>query len=218
MRSVEKFHTDWSECLNSGLRCVGVTLSAQKSERLLRFLALILKWNKTFNLTAVREPLEMIERHLIDSLSVLKQVHGQRILDIGTGPGLPGIPLAICMPERDFVLLDANGKKIRFVRQALMELDLENVQVLQTRVEDFLPEKPIDCLICRAFGAIPRMLELTDHLMGQKTQLLAMKGQLPREEISALPAGYRLEMLRLHVPTSLGERHLIIISRDLENR
>ena len=160
----------------------------------------------------------MVERHLLDSLSILQHVYGRQILDMGTGPGLPGIPLALALPQSRFILLDSNSKKIRFVRQVVMELGLANVQAVHGRIESYRTELPVDCLIARAFTSLPRMLELTDALFNADTRLLAMKGKLPEAEIAGIPDRYQVETVRLRVPASLGQRHLLIIGESQDGR
>jgi 16S rRNA (guanine527-N7)-methyltransferase len=155
--------------------------------------------------------MEMVERHLLDSLSVLPYVQGERILDMGTGPGLPGVPLAIVRPQQAFVLLDSNSKKIRFVRQAMLELALDNIQPVHARVERYRPDEPFDTLIARAFTELPRMLELTRGLLTPQGRLLAMKGRLPQSELARLPHGLAVRVLPLRLPFCAAERHLIEI-------
>ncbi len=203
----------WAARLDEGLVALDLQIPVDVSKRLLQFIALLHKWNRAYNLTAVRDPLEMVERHLIDSLSILRHLQGTRILDMGTGPGLPGIPLALVLPESRFVLLDSNSKKIRFVRQAVLELGLENVQPVHARVEEYHPEEVFDTLISRAFTSLPRMLTLTASLHGEKTRLLAMKGAIPQAELDQLSTDYQVELFSLKVPFTQGERHLIVISR-----
>jgi len=169
------------ERLEAGVRQLGIGMGREETEKLLRYLALLVKWNRAYNLTAVRDPLEMVTRHLLDSLAVLPYLQGRRCLDMGTGPGLPGIPLAVLRPQMAFVLLDANGKKIRFVRQAVLELGLGNVEPVQARLERYRPAQPFDLLISRAFTSLSRMLELSAPLRGARTLLLAMKGDAERE-------------------------------------
>ncbi|MGD8590536.1 MAG: 16S rRNA (guanine(527)-N(7))-methyltransferase RsmG [Chromatiales bacterium] len=199
--------------LIQGARILGLSLTESESKRLLRFIELLLKWNRAYNLTALRDPLEMIERHLLDSLSVLGYLQGSRILDIGTGPGLPGIPLAMLRPHWEFVLLDSNSKKIRFVRQVKLELALENIQPVHVRVEQYHPDRPFDTLIARAFTSLPRMLELTRGLWSAEACLLAMKGVVPQQELAALPTGIKFRSLPLQMPFSRVERHLIELKR-----
>jgi 16S rRNA (guanine527-N7)-methyltransferase len=176
---------------------------------LLQFLTLLVKWNKAYNLTAVRDPLEMVGRHLLDSLAVLPHLWGQRCLDMGTGPGLPGIPLAIMRPQMNFVLLDSNGKKIRFVRQAVLELGLGNVEAVQQRLESYRPEEGFDTLIARAFTALPRMFELTARLRRPGTRLLAMKADKAESELAALDQGIESHVIPLTVPYTQGTRCLV---------
>ncbi len=195
--------------LREGTETLGLALTVADEEQLLAFLALLTKWNKAYNLTAVRDPLDMVGRHLLDSLAVLPHLRGSRCLDMGCGPGLPGIPLAILRPEIDFVLLDSNGKKIRFVRQAVLELGLDNIAVTQQRVEDYRPETGFDTLIARAFTDLPRMLRLTAHLRGPDTRLLAMKGDKLERELSSLEDSVTARVIPLQVPFVQGSRCLI---------
>lgn len=203
---------DLSACrerLRKGMRSLGLTMDESQEQRLLQFLALLVKWNKAYNLTAVRDPLAMVGRHLLDSLAVLPHLRGRRCLDMGTGPGLPGIPLAIMRPEMDFVLLDSNGKKLRFVRQAVLELGLGNVEAEQQRLESYGSEEGFDTLVSRAFTALPRMLELTAHLRRPGTLLLAMKADKAEYELTALDQGMETRVIPLEVPYSEGKRCLV---------
>ncbi|WP_271272297.1 16S rRNA (guanine(527)-N(7))-methyltransferase RsmG [Aliamphritea hakodatensis] len=193
---------------------LGLQLSDQQYSSLLQYHALLVKWNKTFNLTAVRSPEEMITRHLVDSLSVLPHITAERLIDVGSGPGLPGIPLAICRPDLPVTLLDSNIKKSRFQFQAKAELKLENVEVVHERVEKFQPEILFDGIISRAFASLQDMLNWTEHLCTPQGVFLAMKGMYPVEEIEQLPDHIRLhESLELSVPGTEGERHLLIFGR-----
>jgi len=202
----------WSGQLDRGLEKMGLVLEPGQCRKLLDYLALLLKWNRAFNLTAIRDPDEMVSRQLLDSLSILPLLRGSRILDVGTGPGLPGIPLAVARPECRFTLLDSNGKKTRFVQQSITQLGLENVQVERTRVEAFHPQAGFDTITSRAFAALPRMLELSAHLLAPGGQLLAMKGTVPAGEIAELEAaGYRVRVLPLNVPGSDGQRHALLV-------
>lgn len=201
----------WAKRLEHGTDLLGIHLATEVSEQLLRFLSLLFKWNQAYNLTAVRDPLEMVDRHLIDSLSILPYVQGERTLDMGTGPGLPGIPLALMMPESRFVLLDSNLKKIRFVRQVVLELGLHNVQPVHARLENLRPGQPFDTLVSRAFTSLPKMLEMTGHLLSPDTQLLAMKGIEPEDEMRMIPPYYAIRVIELTVPFAKGERRLIIV-------
>lgn len=195
--------------LRQGMRRLGLAMEEAQEQRLLHYLALLLKWNRAYNLTAVRDPLQMVGRHLLDSLAVAPYLQGRRCLDLGTGAGLPGIPLAVMCPDREFVLLDGNGKKIRFVRQAVLELGLENVSAQQQRVEAYRPPEGFDTLIARAVSALARILELTAHLRGPGTVLLAMKAGEVRQELAALDDNLDLRLIHLEVPFVQGERCLI---------
>lgn len=197
------------ERLREGVRLLGLTMSADQEQLLRRFLHLLVKWNKAYNLTAVRDPLEMVARHLLDSLAVLPHLCGRRCLDMGTGPGLPGIPLAVMRPDMDFVLLDSNGKKIRFVRQAVLEMGLNNVEPEHARVEAYRPAKGFDTLIARAFTALPGMLELTKGLRDEHTVLLAMKGKLPVEELAGFESGKDYTVIPQ--PSLAGDRERCLI-------
>lgn len=202
----------WRHQLSEGLRVMAIGLSERRQQLLLDYLALLLKWNKAFNLTAIRDPGEMVPRQLLDSLSILNLVQGERVLDVGTGPGLPGIPLAVAQPDRQFVLIDSNGKKTRFVQQAVVALGLDNVQVVRTRVEAYQPDAGFDTITSRAFAALPRMVQLTRHLLADQGRLLAMKGTVPTDEIAELAAqGYRVEVAALSVPGSDGQRHALLV-------
>jgi 16S rRNA (guanine527-N7)-methyltransferase len=196
---------------------LNLPLDVSQEQHLLQFLTLLVKWNRTYNLTAVRDPLEMVGRHLLDSLAVLPHLQGSRCLDMGTGPGLPGLPLAIMRPEMSFVLLDSNGKKIRFVRQALLELGLGNARAVQRRIESYQSDDRFDLLIARAFTALPRMLELTAHLRHPETVLLAMKAEQVEKELSVLGEGYRSQLISLEVPFVQGTRCLIAIKSQITN-
>ena len=201
--------------LVEGAEQLGVQLSESQASQLLCYLALLNKWNKAYNLTAVRNPEEMLYRHLLDSLSVVSWVKGERIIDVGTGPGLPGIPLAILFPETQFTLLDSNGKKTRFLTQCKLEMGLDNITVIHGRVEDFQPEVPFDQVISRAFSAIENMVNWCGHLVNGEGEFLAMKGLFPEEELTSLPEGYTVdESHALDVPGCDGERHLIIIRKN----
>jgi 16S rRNA (guanine527-N7)-methyltransferase len=160
----------------------------------------------------VRDPAEMVTRHLLDSLVIRPHVRGPRVLDIGTGPGLPGIPLAMACPELSFTLLDANGKMIRFVTQAVGELGLKNVEVVQTRVENYRPAAKFDTLVSRAFASIADMLTHARHLCAPRGRFLAMKGVYPEEELAAVPSGFVTEVVALTVPGLAADRHLVILT------
>ena len=199
--------------LHQGLRALDLDLPADAEPRLLQYLRLLEKWNRAYNLTAVRDPEQMVARHLLDSLVVRLYAVGPRVLDIGTGAGLPGIPLALTLPALHFTLLDSNAKKTRFVTQAVHVLGLANVAVVQARAEKFQPPTKFDTLIARAFASIPDMLATTRHLCAPRARWLAMKGVFPQEELAAIPAEYVAEVKSLHVPGLEAARHLVIIAQ-----
>lgn len=175
----------------------------------LSYLKLLQQWNQAYNLTAVRDVNEMVGRHILDSLAILPWLRGRRWLDVGTGPGLPGIPLALASPDAEIVLLDSNGKKTRFLREVVRALALKHVEVVESRVEAYHPRTPFDTVTSRAFSAILPMIEKTRHLVRETGCWLAMKGQLPEEELSLLPYTYQTETYT--VPGVLGARCCILI-------
>jgi len=183
--------------------------------RLVLLVQMLAKWNKAFNLTAVREPREMVIRHILDSLSIAPHLVGERLLDVGSGAGLPGLPLAIIFPEKHFTLLDSNGKKTRFITQARSELGLENVDVVQSRVEEFTSKELFSTITARAYSSLAVMINSTQHLLALQGRLLLMKGVYPEEELGQIPAGFVLEeALELNVPMLEAERHLIILKQS----
>jgi 16S rRNA (guanine527-N7)-methyltransferase len=193
---------------------MGLELSPQQADALMRYLGLLVKWNKAYNLTAVRDPAEMVTRHLIDSLSVLPHVQGPRLIDVGSGPGLPGIPLAICRPDIAVTTLDSNGKKTRFQLQVKAELGLDNLEVISERAEN-CDRPPFDQVISRAFASLDAMIHWTAHLCCEDGVFLAMKGLYPDDELQALPSGIELKASHpLRVPGSEGARHLLILGRN----
>ncbi len=180
---------------------------------LLKYLGELVIWNKVYNLTSVREPVEMVTRHLLDSLVVLPQVQG-RTVDVGSGAGLPGIPLALANPALHVTLLDSGGKKARFLRHVQRSLPLTNVEVVEARSEAFAPPARFDTVITRAFGSLREFLEQTAALGADRGRWLAMKGKLDRKELAAVPPGFRIEQeIALKVPGLDEDRHLIIATR-----
>lgn len=191
-----------------------LAVSPQQAEQLVELVALLNKWNKAYNLTSVRDPEAMLVRHIMDSLVVSPYLQGQRFVDVGTGPGLPGLPLAIINPDKQFILLDSLGKRIRFIRMAVHHLGLSNVEAVQSRVEDFQPEQKFDGVISRAFASLDDMLGWCAHLPATEGQFLALKGQYPGQELATLPA--HLELHRVYpltVPEQEGDRHLVVIKQ-----
>jgi len=200
------------EKLAGGLEKMGLDLDVATQSRLLNYVALMQKWNKVYNLTAVREPEKMVTQHLLDSLAVLPHIVGHRVIDVGTGPGLPGIPLALANPALEITLLDSNHKKTSFLRQACLELGLNNATVVCERVEAWQPEEKYDVVISRAFSDLAEFASLALHLCKDTGRMLAMKGVYPHEELTRLPATVVLQCVeQLKVPGLGAERHLVLL-------
>jgi len=199
--------------LGAGLaQLPGADLDAGSRANLLAYLDLLQRWNRTYNLTAIRDPREMLVRHLFDSLSVLPWVVGRRLLDAGTGAGVPGIPLAIARPQFDVTLLDSAGKKVRFLNHVKRELKLDNVNPVQARLETFEPPSAFDTIVTRAFASLRTFAGAARHVAGA-ARLLAMKGQYPAEELGDLPPWVRVHAVeKLAVPGLQEDRHLVIMS------
>lgn len=197
--------------LEQGLHTLGLVLPADAVAQLLDYLALLQRWNAAYNLTAIREPGEMVVRHLLDSLAILPYVEGQTLADLGTGPGLPGIPLAIAQPGRQVLLVDSNGKKVRFLREAIRALKLDGVQAVQSRVEAV--EGQFDCVTARAFASLSDMLTWGGHLLAPHGVWLAMKGKALDEELQAVPSAFEIRGIHtLKVPgLEPAERRLIVL-------
>jgi 16S rRNA (guanine527-N7)-methyltransferase len=199
--------------LDDGLKGLALDLDAAVRDKLLAYVALLERWNRAYNLTAVREPAQMVTRHILDSLAVVPFVRGARIVDVGTGPGLPGIPLALALPGLHFALLDSNAKKTRFLIEACAQLGLGNVEVIQARAEQYRPTQPFDIVLSRAFASIADMLKNAGHLCAPGGVFLAMKGVYPEEELAELPPGYRVQRVEaLRVPGLDAARHVVILT------
>lgn len=200
--------------LHEGIVRLGLALPADAEERLLAYLALLGKWNAAYNLTAIRDPEQMVVRHLLDSLSLVPHVPAETsVVDVGTGGGLPGFVLALARPDCRFTLLDSNGKKVRFLRQAIAELKVVNATAVQSRVEAYHPR--FDVVTSRAFATLADMVEGSGQLLAAEGEFLAMKGQRPDEEMAALPPSVRvLEVVPLTVPFLDEERHLVRIGKQ----
>jgi len=202
---------DLRSVLEHGLAELGQALPDGATERLLAYVELLAKWNRTYNLTAIREPHRMISHHLLDSLAVRPYLPAGPLADIGSGGGLPGIPLAIAEPERRVTLNDANQKKAAFLRQAVIQLNLVNADVHVGRVEAWQPESRFSCVIARGFAELSRLVAQCRHLLAPGGVLAAMKGTLPREELARVPAGADCSDVRpLKVPMLNAERHLVL--------
>ena len=207
-----------SDLLGAGLSSLG--LDPCHKPALVEYLDLLQKWNKPFNLTAVRSKREMVIKHLLDSLSVMPNLElVRRVCDVGTGAGLPGIPLAIYLPDTHFVLLDSNGKKTRFLQQVVNQLDLKNVEVVQDRVEKYQPQERFDVVISRAFADLNRMCRVTDHLLSDDGRWLAMKSQTAESEISDLDLDFTVQKtVNLKVPFLNDARMLAIVKQGERNQ
>lgn len=205
-------YVDPGELLEDGILELGLEERLGGDELLMEFVTELMNWNRVYNLTSVRKPTDIITRHILDSLSVFEHLHGERILDIGTGAGLPGIPLAIACPEREFVLLDSSSKKLRFVRQTLGILKLENVELVNSRIEEYRTETPFDTIICRAFSDLPEYYRHASRLCRPDGRLLAMKGVYPMTEIECLQdTGVHADVIPLKVPGLDAERHVVVM-------
>ena len=190
-------------------------LSEDQINKLVQYVELLHKWNKAYNLTSVRDPSEMLIKHIMDSLAVGPCLKGDRFIDVGTGPGLPGIPLAILYPNRQFVLLDSLGKRITFLKQVVFQLKLDNVSPVLSRVEEHQPETLYDGVLSRAFASLLDMISWCQHLIPNNTgKFFALKGQIPHEELTQLPEDVILEQShQINVPRLDGERHLIELKK-----
>ena len=201
--------------LAQGLAAMGLEVPAAAQEKLLAYAALLEKWNKTYSLTALRGADKAVSHHLLDSLAVLPHVPAGTLLDVGSGGGMPGIPLAIVLPELAVTLIDSNSKKTAFLRQAAIELRLSNVNVHCGRVEQYHPSLPFSAITSRAFAELADFVVLSRHLLAADGVWLAMKGVRPEAEIAALPAGVRVRAVHpLQVPGVEGERHVVILDND----
>jgi 16S rRNA (guanine527-N7)-methyltransferase len=183
-------------------------------DKFLAYLDLLAKWNKVHNLTSIDDPKQMVMLHILDSLSINRFLHGQRIIDVGTGAGLPGIPLALMRPEKEFVLLDSNNKKTAFLNQVVLDLKIQNVEVVHSRAEEYFPPKCFDSVITRAVSALKEMLQVTAHLVCIDGQFLAMKGVYPEEEIRQVPEEFRVFSIHaLRINGLDADRHLVCIEK-----
>ena len=212
-------HSSPADLLASGLLQIASAIDQKTQEKLLRYVSLLDKWNKVYNLTAVRDPQRMIGMHILDSLSILSAVaKHQRLLDVGSGGGLPGIPLAIVLatiaPDFHVTMLDTITKKTTFIRQVIGDLGLTNAMVVTERVENYRPEKVFDAVISRAFSELKDFVDGAGHLCAPDGRMLAMKGVHPFDEIARLPGGYLVEeVVALQVPQVDGQRHLVVIKK-----
>ncbi|MCL9777010.1 16S rRNA (guanine(527)-N(7))-methyltransferase RsmG [Vibrio methylphosphonaticus] len=204
------------EKLEQLLSETSLQVSDNKKKQLVGYVELLHKWNKAYNLTSVRQPEDMLVKHILDSIVVGEHIAGERFIDVGTGPGLPGIPLAIMHPNKTFVLLDSLGKRIRFIKQVVHELGIENVTAVQSRVEEFDPEGGFDGVLSRAFASMTDMVNWCKHLPKESTgRFYALKGQVHEQEVSDLPEWCSVTDIKpLQVPELEGDRHLVILSKQ----
>ncbi|MAR92607.1 MAG: 16S rRNA (guanine(527)-N(7))-methyltransferase RsmG [Pseudomonadales bacterium] len=204
----------WVERLGRGAEQLGLRLGASQLATLTQYLEGLMKWNRAYNLTAIRDPGEMVVKHLLDSLAIVPLLTGERLLDVGTGAGLPGIPAAICDPRRHWTLIDSNGKKTRFLLQMKSELALTNLEVLKGRVESLSPRQPFEAITSRAFSTLRDFVSVCLPLLSGSGSLLAMKGQVPETEVAELrDQGLAVRVQALDVPYLHEERHLIVVQR-----
>lgn len=204
--------------LDTYLAEIEMTATPEQKQQLLDFVAMLAKWNKAYNLTSVRDPQQMLIRHVMDSLAVSKYLVGKRFIDVGTGPGLPGIPLAIMNPDKTFVLLDSLGKRIRFQKQVQFELSIGNISSIESRVEAYQAEDKFDGVLSRAFASIQDMLHWCQHLPHKDGCFYALKGQLSDEEMAQMPEGFSItDVFELKVPRLEEQRHLLRVIKNSED-
>ncbi len=200
------------DTLQRGIKQLGLSTTNEQLDVLMEYLALLVKWNSAFNLSGIKKPAEMVTIHLLDSLSISTYINGRIALDIGSGAGLPGVPLAILNPNKHFILLDSNGKKTRFLFQVKLALKLGNISIENKRIEHYQCKEQIDIVMSRAFSSLPKLVQLCSEVVNGKCKLLAMKGAYPASEIENLPACYNNpKITKLTVPGLNGERHLVEI-------
>lgn len=200
--------------LESLLKKTELSLTSQQESQLVRLVLLLNKWNKAYNLTSVRDPQEMLVKHILDSLVVSPHLQGDRFIDVGTGPGLPGLPLAIVNPNKEFVLLDSLGKRISFIRNAVRELELTNVEPVLSRAEEYIPDHKFDGVLSRAFASLKDMTDWCHHLPANNGLFYALKGIYQQDEVMNMDDRFQVvEVIKLQVPELTGERHLIKVKK-----
>ena len=203
-----------NEILLQGCEKLALDITTEQADKLTGYVQRIDKWNKAYNLTSVRDPEQMMVKHILDSLAVTRFVSGKRVIDVGTGPGLPGMPLAIMLPDIEFTLLDSLGKRVRFMKQCAFELGLKNVTPVHSRVEEHEPAQPYDIVLSRAFASLKDMLHWCQHLVDSSGVFFALKGQFPQSEIDEVSDHFQIGSVEaLSVPDLTGERHLVTIRK-----
>lgn len=214
MSSTGQLSDELSRILARGIDALELDITTEQQAKLVGYVEMINKWNKAYNLTSVRDPHQMMIKHILDSLAVKPYVEGKTVIDVGTGPGLPGIPLAIVLPDTHFVLLDSLGKRVRFMKQCAHDLGIPNIEPVQSRVEEHQPQQAYDCVLSRAFASLKDMLHWCSHLVDSQGKFLALKGQFPQEELGEVSNHYQIKSINnLSVPELEGERHLVTIKK-----
>ena len=201
-----------------GATAQSLTLTVNQAILLTRYVELLCKWNKAYNLTAIRDPIKMVSRHILDSLSIISFIEGNQLLDVGSGSGLPGIPLAIMSPEKQFTLLDSNSKKTRFMIQVKIELNLKNIHITKTRIESFQANMTFDVIMSRAFSSLINTFNRTKHLLSPIGKFLAMKGLYPKQELNIFKQEYPEVIPKSHalsIPGYKVKRHVVIVKASV---
>jgi len=202
--------------LKQGLRQIELDAEKQSVNLLITYINLLLQQNRTLNLTAIIDPLEAVTKHLLDSLSIAQDISGDKVVDVGSGGGCPGIPLAIIRPESQFVLVESKNKKANFLKTTIQALKIKNIKVLCQRAENVNLTKKADAIVSRALGSLPYFISVAGHMLKKQGRLLAMKGKIPHSELKEIPLGWEvIETKKIEVPCLQAERHLLIISRQM---
>ena len=202
--------------LKQGLRQIELDAEKQSVNLLITYINLLLQQNRTLNLTAIIDPLEAVTKHLLDSLSIAQDISGGKVVDVGSGGGCPGIPLAIIRPESQFVLVESKNKKANFLKTTIQALKIKNIKVLCQRAENVNLTKKADAIVSRALGSLPYFISVAGHMLKKQGRLLAMKGKIPHSELKEIPLGWEvIETKKIEVPCLQAERHLLIISRQM---
>jgi 16S rRNA (guanine527-N7)-methyltransferase len=215
MNEQHSLESELLSVLKNSIKNSKLVVTEEQQLQLIHYVLMMHKWNKAYNLTSVRDPQQMVIKHIVDSIVVAPYLDKIHYIDVGTGPGLPGIPLAIMCPDKQFILLDSLGKRVRFMKQVAYELKIDNIEPVQSRVEDFVPNVKIDGVLSRAFASLKDMLHWCQHLVDSQGVFLALKGQLSADEMECLPLEFILqETIKLDVPGLEGERHIVKIKKQ----